>query len=275
MRKRPLAAAATCLLTLGLFPACVPDDRAGSDDRLTLTGSSTVAPLITAIAERFEAQHPGVRVDVQTGGSSRGLADLRRGLADIALVSRTLTEDDGDLEAHVVAVDGIALVVHRDNPVEALNRETVAGIFEGEIGDWAEVGGAPGAITVVDKADGRATLAIFLAHFGLERSAIRAQVVIGDNLHGLRTVAADPAAIAYVSIGAIEVEIARGQPLRMPALDGVAPGSDAVRQGTYTLFRPLSLVTGPEPPTLAAAFVAFARAPAQRDLVRRFHYVPP
>ena len=58
--------------------------------KLVVTGSSTVAPLVLEIAKRFETLHPDVRIDVQTGGSSRGIADAGSGLADIGMASRPL-----------------------------------------------------------------------------------------------------------------------------------------------------------------------------------------
>ncbi len=66
-------------------------------ERLTLTGSSTIAPLALEIGKRFEQQNPGVRVDVQTGGSSRGVNDARTGLAGIGMASRALNESETDL----------------------------------------------------------------------------------------------------------------------------------------------------------------------------------
>ena len=77
--------------------------------KLTLTGSSTVAPLALEIAKRFESLHPGIRVDVQSGGSSRGLADARQGLSDIGMVSRALKPGENDVLAFPIARDGIAM----------------------------------------------------------------------------------------------------------------------------------------------------------------------
>ena len=66
-------------------------------EKLVLTGSSTVAPLAAEIGKRFESLHSNVRVDVQTGGSSRGVSDARAGLADIGMASRALKDDEKDL----------------------------------------------------------------------------------------------------------------------------------------------------------------------------------
>ena len=95
---------------------------ASAAQHLTLTGSSTIAPLALEIGKRFEQQNPGVRVDVQTGGSSRGVNDARTGLADIGMVSRALHESEADLTAYTIAMDGVCMILHRDNSIDALSR---------------------------------------------------------------------------------------------------------------------------------------------------------
>ena len=109
--------------------------------KLVVTGSSTVAPLIAEIGKRFESLYPKVRVDVQTGGSSRGVADARQGLADIGMVSRVMKDDEKDLHAFAVARDGVGIIVHKDNPVRALTDDQIIAIYTGKITNWKEVGG--------------------------------------------------------------------------------------------------------------------------------------
>ena len=89
--------------------------------RITLTGSSTVAPLISEVAKRFEKLHPAVRVDVQTGGSSRGIIDAMRGTATIGMSSRTLKPVEVEkVREHIIARDGIAILVHASNAIANL-----------------------------------------------------------------------------------------------------------------------------------------------------------
>src|SRR6266581_4574697 len=82
---------------------------------LVVTGSSTVYPLMTDIIRRFEGLHPGVSIDVRSGGSAKGIADLRGGVSDIAMVSRQLADNERDLFAFLLCRDGAAIVVHRSN----------------------------------------------------------------------------------------------------------------------------------------------------------------
>ena len=87
-----------------------------------------MAPLALEIGKRFESLHPGIRVDVQTGGSSRGIADAQRGLADIGMASRALKESESDLHSFTVARDGICLILHGTNSIQSLSDDQVVAI---------------------------------------------------------------------------------------------------------------------------------------------------
>ncbi|MDQ6978717.1 MAG: phosphate ABC transporter substrate-binding protein [Mariprofundaceae bacterium] len=251
---------------------CATTAQAGGQ-RLVLTGSSTVAPLALEIGKRFEQQHPGVRVDVQTGGSTRGVLDARSGVADIGMASRALKPKEHDLTSHLIGMDGISMIVHRDNPIAALDDKQIIALFTGEIHNWKALGGEDRAITVVNKAEGHSTLELFLHHFGLKNSQIKASVIIGDNQQGIKTVAGNPYAIGYVSIGTAEYEEAAGTPIKRLPMAGIAPTTENVRKGSFPLSRPLNLVTKGTPSPLAQQFIDFAQSPAVRDLVEAQFFV--
>lgn len=245
-----------------------------ADDKLTLTGSSTVAPLALEIGKRFEKLNPGVRVDVQSGGSSRGISDARSGLADIGMVSRALKPEEKDLTPVLIARDGVTVILHKSNPVKALTREQVIAIYTGKIDNWLAVGGRDQKITVVNKAEGRSTLELFTQHFGLKNPDIKAQVVIGDNAQGIKTVAGNPGAIGYVSIGTAEFEADEGAAIKLLPLEGVAASVANVSNETFPLARPLNLVTKGSPTGLAKRFIDFARSAQASDLVKEQFFVP-
>ncbi|MEM7260904.1 MAG: phosphate ABC transporter substrate-binding protein [Planctomycetota bacterium] len=270
MRARMQAsAAALAILFVGSLLGC---GKPPSTDTITITGSSTLAPLTADVARHFESLHPQTRVDVQTGGSSRGLADVRRGLADIGMVSRALTASESDLHGYQVAIDGICLIVHADNPIDELDRTQVQRIFTGDLQNWAQLGGADGPITTVSKAEGRSTLEVFCAFFDLHPTAIDARVVIGDNQHGIKAVAASPSAVGYVSIGAAEAAIRGGVPIRVPRFEGIEPSTEVLATGTYPIARSLHLVTAAEPSGNARAFIDYYRSETVTQLLER-HYL--
>ena len=266
--------AALALLTL---PGCGDAGSARSTDpsstRLVVTGSSTVAPLVADLARHFESQRHGVRVDVQTGGSSRGISDVRQGLAHVGMVSRALTAAEGDLTGHQLARDGVALIVHATNPLADLTRDEVIRVYTGEARDWSGFGLDLGAITVVHKADGRSTQEVFLHHFGLDPAQVRPSVVIGDNEQGVKSVAGNPGAIGYVSVGAAEASVALGVPIRLIGLDGHDANSEAVARGSFPLVRELNLVTSGRVPGLASDFIEFARSDGAREFIEAHNFV--
>jgi phosphate transport system substrate-binding protein len=245
-----------------------------ASQKLVLTGASTIAPLAGEIARRFETLHPGVRVDVQTGGSARGIHDSRKGIADIGMVSRMLKPEEQDLQAHTIAWDGVGIILHASNPIAALSRQQLIDIYTGKIINWKAVGGREAPITVVNKAEGRSTLELFLNYLKLKNSDIKPHVIIGDNSQGIKTVAGNPNAIGYVSIGTAEYETEHGTPIKLLPLDGIAATVANVRNGTFPLSRPLNLVTQALPKELARQFIEFSRSKQIYDLVEAQYFVP-
>jgi phosphate transport system substrate-binding protein len=245
-----------------------------ASQKLILTGASTIAPLAGELARRFESLHPGTRVDVQTGGSARGINDARKGTADIGMVSRALKPEEKDLHAYTIALDGVGIILHASNRIDALSKQQVIDIYTGQIVNWQAVGGRDAPITVVNKAEGRSTLELFLNYLKLKNSDIKPHVIIGDNSQGIKTVAGNPNAISYVSIGAAEYEIRHGTPIKLLPLDGIAASVGNVRNGIFPLSRPLNLVTRGVPKGLAQDFIEFARSEHVHDLVEAQYFIP-
>ncbi len=105
---------------------------------LRITGASSMGQLLNSLATAYESIYPGVKVSVKQGGSSKGLAALRAGECDIAAMSRDLTPDEvKDLETTSgrkvfqvpIALDGVCIFVNADNPLPAITRDQLNGIF--------------------------------------------------------------------------------------------------------------------------------------------------
>lgn len=260
------------LVFLGMLAGC---GGRPSAERLVLTGSSTIAPLTAEIGKRYEAQHPGIRIEVQTGGSSRGIADARSGLAHIGMASRTLNAGERPgLEEHRLAGDGVCFLVHRDNPVAALSDAQLRDIYTGKIRNWKEAGGRDAPITVINRAHGRSELELFSEYFQVRPEQIRADLIVGDNQQGIKTLAGNPDAIVYMSVGASEYDAARGVPIKLLPLNGVPASTATVADGSFPMSRPLLLITQSPPGPAAQAFIAYAQSAVVHDLVRAQSFVP-
>jgi phosphate transport system substrate-binding protein len=150
-----------------LLTACTEDGgsgagTAGSGRTVELSGSTSVQPFAEVLAAEYENFHGGSPVDVQGGGSTNGIRSARSGVADIGMSSRKLGGDELELEHVVIALDGLALIVHPDNTlVNNLTMEQIRGIYAREITCWSEVGGVAGAIHAVSREEGSGTRGAF------------------------------------------------------------------------------------------------------------------
>ena len=270
--REPVNVLLICLFCVGALLGQLSAEA--NEGKLVITGSSTMAPLVSEMGKRFESFHPGTRIDVQTGGSSRGIADVVNGLADIGMASRALNPPEKGLYGWVIAYDGVTVILHSDNPIQALTDDQIKGIYTGVITNWETVGGLDAPITVVNKAEGRSTLELFLHYFRLSNRDIKAHVVIGDNEQGIKTVAGNPHAIGYVSIGTAQYDATHGVPIRLLSLRSIPATLETVREGTFPLSRPLTLITKSPAEGLIKTFIDFAQSPKIHDLILNHYFVP-
>lgn len=109
---------------------------------ITISGSSSVSPLMEKLKEAYEAVNPNVSIELQTSDSTTGMTNAINGMCDIGMASRELKQEELDqgLLNTVIATDGIAIIVNNDSPIEELTSEQVRDIYLGSITDWSELG---------------------------------------------------------------------------------------------------------------------------------------
>jgi len=251
-----------------------PGPALGLKGKITLSGSSTVAPICVDLGKRLEASNPALRVDSQTGGSGRGIGDLRSGAVDIGMISRQLKDDEKDLMSFTIARDGVCVILHKDNRVKNLSDAQVVDIYTGKMTNWKDAGGGDAPITVVNKAEGRSTLELFTHYYKLKNSAIKAHVVIGENEQAIKTVAGNPNAIGYVSIGTAEYDAREGIAIKLMACNGVPATLENVKNEKFPLARPLNLVVKKEPEGNVKAFIDFALSKEANPSIKEQFFVP-
>ena len=268
-------------LRLGYSFADAADKGAGAaspsgkpSGRLLLTGSSTMAPLMKEIGKRFQSLHAGVQVEVQAGGSGRGINDARLGKADIGMASRALTDKERDLYAFPIARDGVCVIIHMNNRVKALSDSQVADIFTGRTSNWKKVGGPEAPIIVLAAAERYSSTELFTHYFGLKYSDVKAHQTVGDNPTRIRAVVENPRSICYVSIGEAEREARAGAPIKLLPVDGVAATSRNVATSNFPISRPLTLVTKNLPAGLVKEFIEFSLSSQVFDLIPAFDFIP-
>jgi phosphate transport system substrate-binding protein len=253
------------LLYVGLFA-----------QKLTIQGSTTVLPIAQAAAEAYMDNHPQADITVRGGGSGTGIAALIDGATDIADASRpmkakeiTLARERGiDPVANIVARDGIAVIVHPDNPMTGISREDLKAIYIGEISSWDKVGAGKGAIVVVSRDAASGTFEAF-NELALDNAKLTdAALMLASNLEVARTVAQTPGAVGYVGLGYLSDEV------KAVKVDGITPSEASVNDDTYPLARPLFMYTNGSPSGLAKDFIAFIMSSKGQMIVKEAGFVP-
>ncbi|UTV26651.1 phosphate ABC transporter substrate-binding protein [Photobacterium atrarenae] len=230
-------------------------NTAVANETISVVGSSSVSPIMEVLGETYAQQHD-VTVEVQGPGSSAGIRAAHDGSSDLGMSSRNLksSEKADNITEVVIARDGIAVVVHNNNPVSDLTKEEVAKIYKGEITNWNQVGGEDKPIVVATRDTASGTRGAFEDIMKLKKkingtkvSAIsqRAQVASGNGQ--LKTIVANnPFAIGYISLGSVDGSV---KPL---AIEGHKPSVEAIKSGEYGVQRPFLVVYKDGRPSKAA-----------------------
>lgn len=230
------------LLTLAAATALLALSLTGCGKSLTGTvatdGSTSMEKVIGALGESFMAENSGVSFTYNPTGSGSGITAVSEGRCDIGLASRALkdTEKSSGLEETVLAYDGIAVLVHPDNPVKDLDTATIAKIYTGEITNWKDVGGKDAAIVVIGREAGSGTRDGFesITKTG-EKCKYRQELTSTGDV--ITAVAGNPAAIGYASLASVKDTV------RALSVGGVTPSEATVKDASYVIQRPFMLIT--------------------------------
>ena len=262
--KKIIALVLTALLALSLV-ACgsesKTDDTKTDDQPAALTGtvstdgSTSMEKVIGALSESFMAQNSGVTVNYNPTGSGSGITAVQEGTCDIGLSSRALKDEEksAGLKETVLAYDGIAIIVHPDNPVSDLSVEQLAQLYTGEITNWKDVGGNDAEAVLIGREAASGTRDGFESITGTkDKCQYRQELTSTGDV--ITAVSQNPDAIGYASLASVKDSV------KALNVDGVTPSEATVKDGSYKVQRPFVLVTmaGKELSPAAQAFFDYA-----------------
>ncbi|QPJ84799.1 phosphate ABC transporter substrate-binding protein [Sarcina sp. JB2] len=242
LRKRLIAAVSVVIVASSLIIGCGSSDTTISkkvnDTTIAISGSTSVGPLVELEEEEFEANNQGVTIEINQTGSSSGIKDTISGTTEIGMSSRELTnEESKNLKEVTIAVDGIGVVVNKNNPVKNLTLEQIKDIFTGKITNWSEVGGEDKEIVVVSREEGSGTRTAFQEILNYSTEDTVKNAIVNNSTGATKVmVEENDNAIGYMSIGYIDDSIASVN------VDGVEATADNVKSGEYKIQRPFLLV---------------------------------
>jgi len=108
-----------------------------AEGTVVVAGSTSVTPVMEKLVEAYNAINPNVKIEIQSTGSSAGMQSTMEGVSQLGMASRELKDEEkAALEAKVIAIDGIAVIVHKNNAVQTITMEQIKQIFTGELTDW-------------------------------------------------------------------------------------------------------------------------------------------
>lgn len=253
----------------------------GQKQTITISGSTTVLPIVQKAADQYMAIHPDADIQVSGGGSGVGIQAIGAKTVDIGMSSREVTKDEmkkyPDFVVTPVAQDGIAVVVNPSNTLKYITLDQIKKIYLGKITKWSEISGAdvPGTnnqIVVVGRDSASGTRTYF--DETVLGKATPTSKMLEKNSNGavLQTVAQTPGSIGYVSIGFVGKDV-NALPIWYNADKIIAPTVDNVKSKTYPVSRNLYVITNSQPTGLAGDFIKYILSADGQKIVADEGYV--
>ncbi len=252
---------------------------AANDARIIqIEGSTTVGPIGGAFAEKFMQLHPDIAITVKKTGSGDGAAAIVDGRCDIAMMSRFMkpTEYENAVKngiypiAHVVANDGVCVVVHPSNPIRDLTIAQVRDIYKGKIANWNQLGGPNLKIVPISRDTSSGTYETFhKLVMNKEKMAGNVEYV-NANPQAHARVKSTHGAVGYVGLGFLDSKV------KTLKINGVMPSRKTIATGTYPVSRPLFLFTNGYPKLGSSVheFCIFYLTETGQEIIESKGFVP-
>ena len=281
--KKILAFALSAVMALALLAGCgnQTDNNSSNNDNggdasdtpaasvsgtVSTDGSTSMEKVIGALSESYMAANKDVTVNYNPTGSGAGITAVQEGTCDIGLSSRALKDEEkaAGLKETVLAYDGIAIIVHPDNPVSDLSIEQIAKLYTGEITNWKEVGGSDAEVVLIGREAASGTRDGFESITGTkDKCQYRQELTSTGDV--ITAVSQNPDAIGYASLAAIKDSV------KALSVDGVTPSETTVKDGSYPVQRPFVLVTveGKALSAAAQSFFDYATSADAADIIAK------
>ena len=281
--KKILAFALSAVMALALLAGCgnQTDNNSSNNDNgsdasdtpaasvsgtVSTDGSTSMEKVIGALSESYMAANKDVTVNYNPTGSGAGITAVQEGTCDIGLSSRALKDEEkaAGLKETVLAYDGIAIIVHPDNPVSDLSIEQIAKLYTGEITNWKDVGGSDAEVVLIGREAASGTRDGFESITGTkDKCQYRQELTSTGDV--ITAVSQNPDAIGYASLAAIKDSV------KALSVDGVTPSEATVKDGSYQVQRPFVLVTmeGKALSAAAQSFFGYATSADAADIIAK------
>lgn len=281
------------LITMLFMSSCGTDSSSGaaSDSQETYIenkGSDTIVNLALAWAERYQGEHPDVRISVTGGGSGTGIASLINGTVDIANASRQIKNEEieqaqsngVDPVEHIIAGDAIAVIVNPENPVNRLTLKQISDIYSGKITNWKDVGGDDRPIVKLSRETNSGTHVYFLETVlrlssKEDKTLFSMDTLLLPSSEGIvAEVRQNPNAIGYDGLGYVPDDLKMIAIAEQEGGEYVLPSIPTVNNKTYPIARDLYMYTNGQPEGLLKEYIDWILSSDAQEIVAELGFVP-
>ena len=275
-----------------IFSSCGSSNNSSTSDSpanyIENKGSDTIVNLALAWAEKYQGDHPDVRISVTGGGSGTGIAALVNGTVDLANASRKI-KDEETSEAqsngvtpveHIIARDAIAVIVNPNNPVNELTLQQISDIYSGKYTNWNEVGGEDRPIVRLSRETNSGTHVYFLEtvlRLGSkeDKTLFSTNTLLLPSSEGIISEVRDnPNAIGYDGLGYVPKDLKMIAIAKEAGGEYVLPSIDTVNDKTYAIARDLYMYTNGEPDGVIKDYLDWILSDEAQVIVAELGFVP-
>jgi phosphate transport system substrate-binding protein len=258
------------ILAMCFAPADAPSaETAGS---LVIAGNGPELTTMEALARAFEKANPRSYVDLIWDDHSKPLELVKAGQAQIAVTGA----EDGAFTSTQIGWDGIGILVNLSNFTKEITKQQVADLFTGKVKEWSELGGPETKVLLIDRPRNQNIREAFETQLGIAgQIPDGAKMIAKDDKAVKAVVGTLPplSAVTYISLSTGLSVVSSGVAVRLLPIDKIEPEIPTVKDGRYSLRRPILMLSKKEPNPLVDAFAAFALSPAGQAIIAET-YIP-
>lgn len=280
--------ASVLVASCGSSSASSASDSPASATYIENKGSDTIVNLALAWAEKYQADHPDVRISVTGGGSGTGIASLINGTVDLANASRQIKSEEVETARsqgiepleHIIARDAIAVIVNMENPVKELTLQQISDIYNGKISNWNDVGGEDRPIVKLSRETNSGTHVYFLEtvlRLGKsdDKTLFSTDTLLLPSSEGIiAEVRQNPNAIGYDGLGYVPHDVKMIAIAKEAGGEYVLPSIDTVNDKSYPIARDLYMYTNGKPAGIVKEYLDWILSDEAQQIVADLGFVP-